>query len=143
LFERALCCLRYHPEVWIAYARYELGPAVVTESTLVTNISQNSAIDSNIATAKTILREAIECNSGIVSLRLVLAELVESLADTDACRDILKQALVDIPCSLTFALYQRFVRRINGVVAARRVFSDTLPQRIDGIFNYEVILKFC
>jgi hypothetical protein len=37
-----------------------------------------------------------------------------------------------------FAVKQRFIRRRDGIVAARQFFSDTLPMRLDKKLGYEV-----
>ena len=123
-FIQALGPLRLYPEVWICYADFML-----------------LAFGSHIA--REIYREAIQVLPDVIGLRMAFAELEESISNAVAAKDILKQAYIDSPCSFTFSLWQRLVRRLDGTLEARRCFSETYFQRrqqfseqVDGLFFY-------
>ena len=142
-YERALCCLRHHPEIWTAYAKYELGPAVPLMSTgaRVDKAAPSRATPSTIEPsriAKSILKEGIECNKNSCLLRFALAELEEEMGCMDDVLVTLREAVSEIPCGLTFSVYERFVRRTQGITSARRCLSETIELRADGSFNHEV-----
>ena len=112
IFEQCLCCLLHHPEVWMTFAKFQ-------------------QLVSGVNDARNVYKEAIEVIPDVVSLRLALAELEESLGNKVASKVVLKTALEKIPCAFTFAALQKFVRRTEGITAARKLFSDTLPVRQD------------
>ena len=47
----------------------------------------------------------------------------------DAAKEVLRVTFEQHPCGATFAMFQRFIRRNLGIVAARRVFSETHSMR--------------
>ncbi len=73
--------------------------------------------------------QAIECNPTVSLLRVGMAELEELSGSAAAAEDTLRNCFEQIPCGFTFSLYQRFVRRKHGKVAARKLFSGTLGMR--------------
>ena len=112
IFEQCLCCLLHHPEIWMTYAKFQ-------------------QVVSGANDARNVYKEAIDVIPEVVSLRLALAELEESLGNKVASKVVLKTALEKIPCAFTFSALQKFVRRTEGIIAARKLFSDTLPVRQD------------
>ena len=112
IFEQSLCCLLHHPEVWMTYAKFRQQTSGANE-------------------ARVVYREAIEIIPDVVALRLALAELEEGEGSREASRNILRAAFEKIPCAFTFSALQRFVRRTEGMSAARKLFSTTLPTRMD------------
>lgn len=133
-FERALCCLRHHAEVWLAYSRFEQAQPIDTDE------SAAGAHD-NIKISKAILMEGIECNSHVAILRVALAELEEASGNTMAARETLRSAFRDIPSAFTFSVLQRHIRRLDGKLQARKFFSDTMSARLDGALNFEVLTE--
>jgi hypothetical protein len=112
VFEQSLCCLLHHPEIWMTYAKFQQQAAGANE-------------------ARNVYREAIEIIPDVVALRLALAELEEAEGSRDASRSVLRTAFEKIPCAFTFAALQRFMRRTEGMTAARKLFGTTLPTRMD------------
>lgn len=108
-FSLALAPLRYHSEIWLTYADFIFSNA-------------------GIYAAKDVLREAIAVVPDIVVLRLALSE-VEEKGSVEVARDILKRAFDDLPSMLSFSLWQRFCRKIDGVVGGRTAFSATISLR--------------
>ena len=133
IFERALCCYRHNAEVWLSYARYEYSPKPVLGSVLSGSLEAENL-------SKSIIREGIECNTGVFVLRAALAELEEVCGNLAAARDVLRQSYADIPNPFVFSVLQRHVRRLDGIIPARSLFSDTMCARLEGILNYEVSL---
>ena len=110
IFGQCLCCLLHHTEVWMTYAKFR-------------------QTTDGIVDARNIYMEAIEIIPDVVSLRLALAELEESNGNDESSKIVLKIAYERIPCAFTFSALQRFIRRRDGVTAARKLFSDTLAIR--------------
>ena len=110
IFGQCLCCLLHHTEVWMTYAKFR-------------------QTTDGIVDARNIYVEAIEIIPDVVSLRLALAELEESNGNDESSKIVLKIAYERIPCAFTFSALQRFIRRRDGVTAARKLFSDTLAIR--------------
>ena len=113
VFEQCLCCLLHHSEVWMSFARFTLQ------------------VSGGYIEARTLYREAIEIIPDVVSLRLALAELEESQGSKESSKIVLKTAFEKIPCAYTFSALQRFIRRKDGITAARKLYSDTLSVRRD------------
>jgi hypothetical protein len=137
VFDRALCCHRHHPEVWLSLARFELnaGPTSTSDSTSSKTAGSDGG---NILEAKSVLREALGCNPHVACLRVALAELEEECGDLEAAKETLRAAFAAMPSGFTFSVLQRFVRRTEGIVAARKCFSDTISLRCDGTLDHEV-----
>jgi tetratricopeptide (TPR) repeat protein len=133
IFDRVLCCHRHHPEVWLSLARFELSAA--SDATPAGATKQDAG---STGEAKAILREALGCNPQVASLRVALAELEEESGDLEAAKDTLRTAFNAMPSGFTFSVLQRLVRRTEGIVAARRCFSDTMSLRCDGSLDHEV-----
>ena len=105
LYDRCLCCFRQHPEVWISLAQYEQRTRGVSE-------------------ARVVFREAMEVLPGSETLRVANADMEEQHGTLDNAKEILKTAFASLPSSFIFAAYQAFLRRNEGVAAARRAFSE-------------------
>lgn len=100
---------------------------------------EQTASPPRILEARQLLREGINSAPTVASLRFALAELEETLAGgVEAAKDVLRTAFESIPCALTFSVLQRFIRRKEGVAAARKLFSDTAPLRTNQTLGYEV-----
>ena len=123
IYEQCLCCLLFHPEVWMGYARLQQE-------------SEGAAI------ARQVYQEAIEIVPDIVALRVALAELEEAEGNNDAAKAALKAAFDKLPSAFTFATLQRFVRRKETIAAARKIFTDTLLLRRDPA-NETLGLELC
>lgn len=119
IYDQCISCFLRHPEIWINLANFELESSGPSE-------------------ARAIFREAIEHIPKIVMLRLAFAEFEEKLGNNDAVYDILMKAFHQIPCGFTFSVLQRFIRRREGVSAARKLFSETYLLRQDKALAFEV-----
>lgn len=119
----------------MALARFELsaGSGSNTDAVRVPGTEAGG-----LAEAKAVLREALDCNAQVASLRIALAELEEEGGDVDAAKDTLRAAFAAMPSGFTFSVMQRLVRRTEGIVAARKCFSDTMSLRCDGSLDHEV-----
>jgi hypothetical protein len=120
IFDQCLCCLMYHPEVWLSYSRFEA--------------QQNAGI----IEARTILRDSISIIPKASFLRIALAELEEQQGNFDAAREVLRSAFQSLPSGFTFSVLQRFIRRRDGMHAARKCFSETAQLRRDKKLGSEV-----
>lgn len=121
VFDQALAAFRFHAEVWLSYAQYELGQQ-----------------PPRVAEARAILKEAIDLIPNVSFLRIALAELEEVHGGADAARDLLRTSFEKLPSALTFSVYQRFIRRTDGMNAARKLFSETFSLRADKTLGTEV-----
>jgi hypothetical protein len=119
LFDRCLCCFRYHGEVWISRSRYEQSVTGAVE-------------------ARNILREAVEVNPEQCILRVALAELEEQCGNLEAAHAVYRSAFDSYPTPYIFAVFQRFLRRRNGKIAARNLFAETAQLRLSGLLGHEV-----
>lgn len=91
--------------------------------------------------ARSVCLLAIECNPSVSLLRVALAELEEVAGSNEAAEAVLRETFQTVPCGFTFALYQRFVRRTSGKLAARKLFSGTMGLRSsDPQLGFEVCL---
>lgn len=105
--DQLLCCFRLHPEAWIAHAHFDLAAL-------------------GVVAAKATFREAVEVLPSSELVRIAYADMEEEYGSVEGARDVLRSALVSIPTGLMFAAYQKFLRRVDGVAAARRLFSECL-----------------
>jgi len=119
LFDRFLACFFLHPEAWMMLSRCEL--------------TFFSAVN-----ARNALKEAILVIPNTPTLWLALSELEEKNGDVESAADILRLCFEQIPNSFTFSLLQKFIRRRDGKVAARKLFSDTILLRDEGVLGLEV-----
>ena len=126
IYDQCLCCLRLHPEVWMGLARFEA--------------SQTTGVDVSVNEARNVYREAIDIIPNVAFLHIAYAEFEEINNNIDTAREILKLFFDKMPSAFTFAVYQRFIRRHDGLLAARKLFNDTLPQRLDNNFGFEIYL---
>jgi len=123
VYDQCLCCLRFHPEIWLSLAKFK--------------IKEGGGLK-GMAAARTVMNEAISVLPGVALLRVAYSEFEEQWGSPDTARKILDEAFAQLPCGLLFAVKQRFIRRRDGIVAARQFFSDTLPMRLDKKLGYEV-----
>eukprot|EP01038_Epipyxis_sp_PR26KG_P006635 gene6635-9109_t len=123
IYDMFLCCFRYHAEIWISLAKFELQYNGLNES-------------------RAVYREGIEINFNSALLRTSFAELEEASGNVDTSKDILKQSFEQVTTGFTFATYQRFVRRLCGLDAARQLFSETLPLRTTSVDHNLIIEIF-
>lgn len=123
VYEQCLCCLRFHPEIWLSLAKFK--------------IKEGGGLK-GMAAARKVMNEAVTVLPGVALLRVAYAEFEEQWGSPDTARKILDEAFTQLPCGLLFAVKQRFIRRRDGIVAARQFFSDTLPMRLDKKLGYEV-----
>ena len=116
VFDQCLCVLRFYPEIWLSYADY-----------LYTSRSGVSAADS----ARAILNEAIEVLPQAACLHVAIAELEEREEKIEDARHSLNNLFLKQPSAFSFSVLQRFIRRIDGVQAARDLFQSTFTARMD------------
>ena len=112
---------RHHAEVWLSYSDF-----------IVKNKDYSSA--------RKILADSIEVIPGVSILRFALAEIQELEGHVDSARHTLEQAYEQIPSGLTFAAFQRFIRRHDGFIAARKLFSRTLHLRQEKRVGFEIYM---
>lgn len=121
VFEMCLCSFRHHAEVWLSYADF--------------------AVEGNdTSSARKILGDAIETIPGVSVLRFSLAEILEVEGNIDTARHTLKQAYEQIPSGLTFSVFQRFIRRHDGFIAARKLFSETQHLRQEKRVGFDIYM---
>jgi tetratricopeptide (TPR) repeat protein len=118
LFDRFLTCFYFHPEAWIMLSQCQLQFFTSTD-------------------ARNTLKESILVIPNVPTLWLNLAELEESDGDVESAEDILRLCFEQVPSSFTFAIFQKFIRRKDGKVAARKFFSDTVLLREEGVLGLE------
>lgn len=121
IYDQCLSCFMFHPEVWMSMALYEEKYGT-------------------LADVRAVYREAIETIRNIAFLRIALADLEELDGNLETARDVFRQAFEKVPCPLTFSLYQRFIRRHDGVNATRKLFSEALQQRADSTIGVGIYL---
>lgn len=124
-FQQCLSCFLHYPEVWIAFAQFEHAQQQARDAK---EQDKMLLLDRDVV-AKGLLQEAIRHNPQSTILRIALAEIEESVGHLDEVLRILKDMFVAQPDGFTFTIYQRFVRRQAGLVAARKLFSETAPLR--------------
>lgn len=121
VFEMCLCSFRHHAEVWLSYANF------VVEG-------------KDPSFARKVLGDAIETIPGVGVLRFALAEILELEDNIDMARHTLKQAYEQIPSGLTFSVFQRFIRRHDGFIAARKLFSETQHLRQEKKVGFDIYM---
>lgn len=124
--------------MWLSIARYEL-------SVLNGAVQARSVLKEALAILPQVILTNIcvsndRCQSAI--LWLELSELEEKYNGVDAACEVLRNAFEQIPSAFTFALLQRIIRRRDGKNAARKVFTETIGMRHEGILGFEVSSKF-
>ena len=95
----------------------------------------------NSMQARTVYRNAIDTIPSIAYLRIALSELEESQKKVSDAKETLRLAFEKIPSGLTFAVYQRFLRRYEGMDEARKLFSETHFLRSDHTLGMEVYIS--
>jgi hypothetical protein len=118
VFDRFLCCFLFHPEAWIMYSKYRL-------------------LYYGIVEARNTMKEAVLIIPKVPCLWLAFSELEEKNGDVDSAVDILRTNFEQNPSAFTFMLLQKLIRRKDGKIAARKLFSDTIILRNDGILGLE------
>lgn len=124
-FQQCLSCFLHYPEVWVSFAQFEHAQQQARDAK---EQDKMLLLDRDVV-AKALLQEAIRHNPQSTILRIALAEIEESVGHLDEVLRILKDMFVAQPDGFTFTIYQRFVRRQAGLVAARKLFSETAPLR--------------
>lgn len=135
VFCQCLCCFRYNPEIWMCLARFERY-FIVSAATGGSDDDNDSNNSSPTERARQIYLEAIEANPEVMILRTGLAELEELNGDEDdrevretAAQKVLMEAFQYYPSGFSFASLQRFIRRRWGILAARKLFTETWDLR--------------
>ena len=123
IYEMCLCCFRHHAEVWLSYANY---------------LSSND--DGSMEEAKGVLREAVDTIPSVTILRFALAEMEELSGSVEGARSVLMAAYEQHPSGLSFGIFQRFVRRHDGFIAARKLFSDTQHLRQEKRVGFDIYM---
>lgn len=113
VFQQFLNCFYRNPEVWIAFSEFE----------------QNIYSD-NSNNAKSILKQGIVACPKNILLNIKLAELEELDNKLEDAASIYRLVYESNPSGYTFGLYQKFIRRHFGILAARSLFSETSQQRL-------------
>lgn len=119
IYEQCLSCFTRHPEVWISFANFEFEA-------------------SGIMAARAIYREAVEMAPKSALLRLAHAEVEEKHGNYELAEELIRGAFINIPSGFTFSVLQRYIRRRDGKLPARKVFSDTLGLRQEKNLAFEV-----
>ncbi|CAE7811955.1 RNA14, partial [Symbiodinium microadriaticum] len=88
--------------------------------------------------AREVLKDALDVNPQVPTLWFALAEFEELHDSLTAAVSVLRTAFEVVPCAFTFAALQRLVRRKDGKIAARKLFTETKNLRSDGTLGYEV-----
>lgn len=135
LYDQCLCCMRFHPEVWLSLAWFH---ASVGGGGVGARTSAIGGKSSGIVEARAVLNEAIETIPASALLRVSFSEIEEQHGSIDNARKILNVAFDHMPNGFVFAVRQRFIRRRDGLVAGRKCFSDTLSMRLDKKIGFEV-----
>ncbi|CAE7535359.1 CSTF77, partial [Symbiodinium microadriaticum] len=119
VFDMCLGCFYLHPEVWISLYRYVLSTA-------------------GPADARAVLKDALAVIPQVPTPWFVMAEFEEQHGSLAAAVGVLRTAFETVPCAFTFAALQRLIRRKDGKIAARKLFSETKGLRSDNTLGYEV-----
>ena len=127
VYEMCLCCFRHHAEVWLSYSAYLAS-------------SDDEGRDDGTGHAKKVLMEAIETIPSVTVLRFALAEMEELSGSVEGARTVLQVAYEQFPSGLSFSVFQRFVRRHDGFVAARKLFSDTQHLRQEKRVGFDIYM---
>ena len=69
-----------------------------------------------------------------------LAELLASTGQIDEAIDLFEEFLSNYPSTLGYIVYQRFVRRLQGIEAARIAFGRTKELRDSEILDHEIYI---
>lgn len=112
IFDQSLCVLQHFAEIWLSYSDY---------------LSKIKGADS----AKTLLQEAVVILPQVASISIAIAELDEREGQIDAARTILNQLFTSQPSAFSFSVLQRFIRRVDGIDAARKLFESTHTARMN------------
>jgi hypothetical protein len=115
VFDQALCTMRFYPEVWLGVAQF---------------VASGEEVGS-VAEARDLLAEACRIIPTCSLLCVAAAELEEREGNIDETRIILKNMFKSQPSAFSFAVLQRFVRRVDGLKAARQLFTSTAAARKD------------
>ena len=114
VYQQCLCCFYHNPEVWLSFAKFE--------EQLGSTTADHSAV-------RSILLQAIDAIPDSAVLRSRLGELEEHLSNVNAAGEVYRKMFEHFCDGLSFTLYQRFLHRNIGVIAARRLFSETWELR--------------
>lgn len=152
IFRSCLCHFRYHAEIWLSFAGYQLdadhngniisfGDAFFVGDTLsLSNSADNEEqfmekrpktsakakdLSYNLDMTRSIYLEAMEVIPNSTALRIAYAEMEEVYGSLDTSRSTLRTAFERLTSELTFTVLQRFIRRHDGLLAARKFFSET------------------
>lgn len=117
-FDKLLSNFFFYPEVWIMASKYQ---------------SQYYSKDD----ARNILNEGLNHIPNVPTLWMALAQFEEECGNYNSALDVLRGCFERNPSSFSFALLQQYVRRKEGKNAARRLFSDTVALREEGILGIE------
>jgi hypothetical protein len=115
IFEQCLCCFCYHPEIWIAYSKFERYFGASTGTELPSAISST-------ASARAVLNAAIEANPLTVGLRVALSELEVMSADEndselrDAAAQQVRIAAVGTAVEIAGAVYFTGTGYLRGYI---------------------------
>jgi len=117
-----LCALMHYPEAWIEFAYWQ-------ETLAGTKAALN------------VLRTASRKLPSSIVLAALLAETHADVGDEKAGLRVLRHCVDTHPGSdLAMCLLLRKVRRVEGRLAERKAFSDSLSQRKAGLLGYRVYL---
>jgi hypothetical protein len=105
IYNQCLCCFRFHSEIWICFSNFEKNY--------------------DPSEAKKILNEGIEVNQNNLFLRVTLSEVDEALNKLDDAKKTLELAYENQRNGYSFSILQKFIRRYFGIIAARKLFSET------------------
>ena len=122
IFDRFISCFYHHPEAWIMFSKYQ---------------HHFKGIEDAVNT----LKEGIVVIPDVPTLWLELAELEETSGEIDNAQETLRSCFEQIPSSFTFSILQKFIRRKEGKVSARKLFSDTIILREKGVLGLETYVS--
>ena len=138
-YQQMISSLRFHPEVWLAFAEYvfehEGGPekAISILEVAIKNIPGAVILRIQIAEIEERMGSYAEVeDTGVGEKRKQISD--ENKTDSSSMNNLmssLRKTFFEFPNAFTFSLWQRAVRQAKGVRAGRECFNETLPFRTE------------
>ena len=110
LLEQCVAYFLHHSEIWLYWIQVE---------------SQYNTVNS-VSVIRQLYKDALDfVSSKEVYLRISYSEFEELQGNDETSKQILKQLFWNEPNGFTFTVYQRYLRRKEGIIAGRKLFSET------------------
>ena len=138
LYQQALSSLRFHPEVWLAFADFvfeneDPKKSINILEVAISNIPTAVVLRLHIAEIEERMETFGADNDAKVGGKRKLEDQNEEESRSSSSRLIsrLQKTFFEIPSAFTFSLWQRAVRQERGIRAGRECFKETSPLRAE------------